>query len=133
MWVLLYTSCKPFTKEKHSFNRPQRIAIMTSMRVCVFFCTPLANLLQKKRIRPIATNRYNVLNACVWVLLYTSCKPFTKEKHSFDRPLRIAIMTSMRVCVFFCTHLANLLQKKSIRPIATHRYNVLNACVCVHL
>ncbi len=37
------------------------------------------------------------------------------------------------VCVFCLTHLANLLQTKSIQPIATHRHhlNVSSQCVCV--
>ncbi len=87
------TSCKPFTKEKHSTD----------------------------------SNASLSYHACVYVLLCTSCKPFTKEKHSTDSNASLSYHAC--VCVLLCTS-GKHFYKKSILPIATHRYNALNACVC---
>ncbi len=118
--------------------------------VYVFLFQSIASLLQKKLLKPIATHRYNVLNAC---FLCSLLQTFYKRR-DFNRQQRFAIISFVCVC-FFCSRLqafykrrslnrqqriaimfsfvfplqsiANILQKKSLQPIAD------DWCVCVFL
>jgi hypothetical protein len=93
-----------FVEGRHPKHEKSKYFMLPKRRFWIgllhdFQAKSIANLLQKKSIQPIATHRYNVLNACV-CFFCSRLQAFYKRR-AYNRSQRIAIMLSMRVCVSF--------------------------------